>query len=182
MSDRELVVEAQTGSTEAFNQLVQRHRATIVRFAARLTKNGDEAEDVAQETFIRAFRNLDTYRPTGAILSWLFAIARNVALDELRRAERHERKMAQVEDLLVALPGPEEHAISTDRAERLWSEIHQLAPRTATTLRLHYCDGLHCGEIAAALDIPLGTVKTDIWRARRLLRRRLPENGITSAA
>ncbi|MGH7706836.1 MAG: RNA polymerase sigma factor [Vulcanimicrobiaceae bacterium] len=180
MSDQELVVAAQAGSSAAFEQIVRRHRAPIVRFATRITGNVEEAEDVAQETFIRAFRNLRTYRPHSPIASWLFAIARNVALDALRRCERQERKLAQVEP--AAAPGPEELALRSDQAERLWLATRGLAPRTATTLRLHYRDGLRYGEIAAALGVPLGTVKTDIWRARRALRQRLPNSGITSAA
>ena len=180
MSDRELVAAAQEGSPDAFDELVRRHRSSIVRFAGRLTRSADQAEDVAQETFIRAFRNLASYRPTGSIVSWLFAIARNVALDELRRLERHERKISQVQ--MIPVESPEEHAVLSDQADRLWETIRTLAPRTATTLRLHYRDGLRYGEIAEALHVPLGTVKTDIWRARRALRRRLPNNGVTSAA
>jgi RNA polymerase sigma-70 factor (ECF subfamily) len=165
-----LVDAARNGSNDAFGELVDRYRAPVVRLAYSLTHDRDEAKDIAQDAFLRAFRRLGSFRPDRPFSRWLFVIARNASLDALRR---RRRSLALVPpDGIVAEPepGPEDWALRNDEAERVRVALEALPPHYRTVLELYYESGLRYREIAETLDIPIGTVKTYIARAKRRLR------------
>ena len=167
-SDDDLVLGARAGSQEAFGALVERYRTPVVRFAHRLTRDAGEADDVAQETFLRAYRGLATFRPERPFARWLFAIARNVSHDALRRTSR-----CVVVDVVVdtvAQPGPEEVALQNAEELTVRSALEGLPDRYRAVLELYYLRGFLYREIAQSLGIPIGTVKTYIRRAKVRMR------------
>ncbi|MGP6157209.1 MAG: RNA polymerase sigma factor [Vulcanimicrobiaceae bacterium] len=173
VADAVLVDAAQTGSAEAFGLLVDRYRATVVRLAYRLTRDPDEAKDIAQDAFLRAFRRIDEFRPDRPFSRWLFVIARNASFDALRRRRRAAAfASTEVEETPSQL-GPEELALRNDEAERVHAALETLPEHYREVLELYYVSDLRYREIAEQLSIPLGTVKTYISRAKRRLREEL---------
>ncbi len=170
--DSALVDAARGGSSEAFTVLVDRYRAPIVRLAYRLTHDADEAKDIAQDAFLRAFNRLGEFHPDRPFARWLFVIARNASLDTIRR-RRRSAALAPREEILQGDPGPEEAALRNDEAARVHAALGTLPSRYREVLELYYLRGLRYREIAFELEIPIGTVKTYISRAKRRLREEL---------
>lgn len=179
LADDDLVLLARAGSQEAFCALVERYRAAVVRFAYRLTRDADEANDVAQEALFRAYRNLRSFDPDRSFAPWLFAITRNASHDALRRTRRN----AAVE---VVQPGcelgPEELALRNDDEVRVRAALAALPGRYREVLELYYLQGLLYREVSEALGIPLGTVKTYMRRAKERLRTELTTRELGLAA
>jgi RNA polymerase sigma-70 factor (ECF subfamily) len=166
--DSVLVEAARSGSAEAFSELVDRYRAPVVRLAYRLTRDPDEAKDIAQDSFLRAYRRIGEFRPDRPFARWLFVIARNASLDAIRR--RRRLVLVDSSDTRPEDPGPEELALLSDRATRVHAALEALPQKYRSVLELYYVSELRYREIALELDIPIGTVKTYISRAKRRLR------------
>lgn len=175
-----LVDRARAGSAEAFELLVDLYRAPVIRLAYRLTRDADESKDIAQDAFLRAFCRIGDFQPDRPFARWLFVIARNASLDAIRRrrraAEHGYPTIATVE------LGPEDLALQNDEAERIRAALATLPPNYRNVLELYYLSGLRYREIADVLDIPIGTVKTYIARAKRRLRETLAEPAFALAA
>ena len=167
--DRALVDAARAGSELAFETLVGRYRAPVLRLAYRLTHDADEANDIAQDAFLRAYRRLNEFHPDRPFGRWLFVIARNASLDAIRRRRRAARLVVANENAGLE-PGPEEVALRNEESLRVHVALDALPAKYRDVLELYYLSGLRYREIALALDIPLGTVKTFISRAKRRLR------------
>jgi len=177
-NDRALVDAARAGSGDAFGVLVDRYRAPVVRLAYRLTHDADEAKDIAQDAFLRAYRRLDEFHQDRPFARWLFVIARNASLDALRRRSRAATFAASEENATLGEPGPEDIALRNEEALRVHVALAALPLKYREVLELYYVSGLRYREIAIVLEIPLGTVKTYISRAKRRLREEL--NGTSS--
>ncbi len=173
VADATLVAAVRTGSDEAFGVLVDRYRAPVVRLAYRLTRDPDEAKDIAQEAFLRAFRRIEEFRPDRPFSRWLFVIARNASFDALRRRRRAAAFVSIEAEEVPSELGPEELALRNDEAERVHAALDLLPGHYREVLELHYVSDLRYREIAEQLAIPLGTVKTYISRAKRRLREEL---------
>ena len=172
-ADAALADAARTGSSEAFAVLVDRYRAPVERLAYRLTRDADEAKDIAQDAFLRAFRRIEEFQPDRPFARWLFVIARNASFDALRRRRRAAASALAVSEDAPSLPGPEELALRNSEVERVHAALDLLPERYRKVLELHYLSDLRYREIADHLEIPLGTVKTYISRAKRRLREEL---------
>ncbi|GAC1306162.1 MAG: RNA polymerase sigma factor RpoE [Vulcanimicrobiaceae bacterium] len=179
--DSALVDAARLGSSEAFAALVDRYRGPIVRLAYRLTHDADEAKDIAQDAFLRAYRRLDDFHPDRPFSRWLFVIARNASLDAIRR-RRRAATYASKDESLPDEPGPEELALRNDEASRVHAALDALPMKYRDVLDMYYLRGLRYREIALELGIPIGTVKTYISRAKRRLRDELVSPGLGIAA
>jgi len=179
--DSALVEAARAGSAEAFSVLVERYRAPLVRLAYRLTRDPDEAKDIAQDIFLRAFRGLNDFRPERPFVRWLFVIARNASLDTIRRRRRAAAMAAEHEARPVE-PGTEDVALRNDEAVRVHAALDALPSKYRDVLELYYVSDLRYRDIALALEIPIGTVKTHISRAKRRLRAELAEASLRLAA
>jgi RNA polymerase sigma-70 factor (ECF subfamily) len=175
----DLVVAARAGSADAFGELVDRYRAPVVRLAYSLTHDVDEAKDVAQDAFLRAFRRIESFRPDRPFSRWLFVIARNASFDAMRRRRRSAALVAEESE---AVTSPEEWALRNEEAERVREALDALPEHYRKVLDLYYVSGLRYREIAVALGIPLGTVKTYIARAKRRLRDVLERDEVQAAA
>jgi len=159
------VTRARTGDEAAFRWLLGRYRTRVVRLAAHVLRHGGDAEDVAQETFVRAFRRLPSFRGQGRFSAWLFQITVRLCLDR-RRSAHWEREVS--ED--AALP---ESASSSDPPDtRLLIEalLARLSPPMRAALVLRELEGLDYDEIADTLQIPVGTVRSRLHSARAQFR------------
>lgn len=177
-ADADLVARALAGSERAFGDLVRRYERPIFSLIVRMVHDASIAEDVAQETFLKAFRRLDTFDPTRKFSSWLFKIAHNATLDHLRRPsldtlplEAHDDGEADFASVLAdeKSESPEAGAGRYDLARALDRGLRGLRPDYAEVLLLRFRQGLSYQEIAEVTGQPLGTVKTNIHRARKEL-------------
>jgi RNA polymerase sigma-70 factor (ECF subfamily) len=187
--DRELVRETLRGNEAAFGRLVARYAAPITNLAHRVVRDRDEAEDVAQETFIKAHGALGRFDPTFPFRVWLFRIAYNAAIDHVRRRRSGSvsidmpRRIGgeEVEWELVdrGSPSPEDRLLAGDRRAILERAIAELPPALRAAIVLRHVEDLSYEEIASTLGVPLGTVKIRIHRGRealaRILRKELGE-------
>jgi len=165
--DAQLVRRTTHGELSAFEQLVERHRQTVVRVAARIV-GADDAEDVSQDAFLRAFHRLGDFRGDAPFRSWLLRITHNAALDHLarRRAEPVDPETFETSEESPARP-PAESLELRERIERLERKLRGLSPQHRVVLMLRDAEGLSYAEIAHITDTPLGSVKGRLHRARR---------------
>lgn len=166
--DAELMRRIGEGDTAAYRRLVEEHLGSIVTFAYRLLNSREEAEDVAQETFLRVWQNADRYEPTARLTTWLHTIARNQAVDRLRR-----RRPTTEQDALDRLPTSDRPSDFLERkraAEGVQEALGGLAPRQREAIVLVHYQGLSHGEAAQLLGIGVEAVESLLGRARRKLR------------
>ena len=175
-SEAELIDQAQTGDRRAFSELVRAHRPGVVNVVYRLCGDASLAEDSAQETFIRAWEHLNSFHPSAdpgnmGFRNWLYRIATRSALTELRR----QRPTVAVDDLALADQerGPEQRVEQAQRAEAVRQAVLALPEASRQALVLREYEGLSYRDIAAVLDIPVGTVMSRLNYARQQLRERL---------
>ena len=176
-SDRATVDEARAGSIEAFEALVLRYQGRIVNYAAVMMRDTSDAEDVAQETFVRAYRALDQFRGESTFKTWLYRIATNVARTHLDRQGRQSRmtdrsldddtEPLQAADIPSGEVDIETAVVTRDTIARALAELSDEL-RAAVVLR--DVEGLDYKEIAEVTGSPIGTVESRIFRARRRLR------------
>jgi len=181
-SDEALAVEARRGSEAAFQLLVERYERPVYGLLLRIVRRPETAEDLAQETFLKAFRALGRFDPERKFSSWLFKIAHNAALDALRRDGHEPLSLdAPVGDSEEApeLPAdpkaenPFARAAGRDLGRALEAALRGLRPQYREILLLRFVEELSYEEIAEVLGTPLGTVKIHLFRARRDLARAL---------
>ncbi len=178
--DLVLVNAATEGNEEAFSQLHEKYYNNIYFLILKMVGNTSDAEDLTSEAFAKAFRHIDKYVPNYAFSSWLFKIATNNAIDFIRKkkmgvVDYSSQPYAQAEivqnNLTINLkePDPEEKLIRTQSIERLWQIIDQLKPQYRLLVIMRYFEEFSYEEIAVALQLPMGTVKAQLFRARNLL-------------
>jgi RNA polymerase sigma-70 factor (ECF subfamily) len=175
--DRTLVEEATEGSLDSFEALVRRYQTRVVNYAMAIVRDTGEAEDVAQETFIRAYRSLGRFRGESLFKTWLYSIATNTARTALERRGRRERIGNQsLDDDTQTLsaasvpsgqPDAETTLVSRDAIDRALATLSDDL-RVAVVLR--DVEGLDYKEIAVVTGAPIGTVESRIFRARQRLR------------
>lgn len=176
--DYELVQKALEGDEKAFTRLLSRYKDAIFFMLLKMVNNRNDAEDLTLEAFGKAFKNLHQYSPTYAFSTWLFKIASNNCIDFLRRkkgtliaienngdpSENGETIKLKSKD-----PNPEEKMIRQQKAILLHHIVRRLKPRYRTLVELRYFREFSYEEIASELNIPLGTVKAQLFRAREML-------------
>ena len=184
-TDRELVDAARGGDASAFGVLVRRHQKRVYRVAVHLLKDGAEAEDVAQETFVRAYRALDRFDGRSEPFTWIYRIAVNLSLNAIRSRKTRRagpspddpRIEAALVDKNPTTGNPHGAAADRELAEALAAGIDSLSDTLRTTLVLVVIDGLSHAEAAEVLGCPEGTVAWRIHEARRKLKAYLLESG-----
>jgi RNA polymerase sigma-70 factor (ECF subfamily) len=166
---------AVAGSQPAFQEIVRRYERPVFNLIARIVRDPALAEDVAQDAFVKAFRNLGGFDITRRFSSWIFRIANNAAVDAVRRRRANPVIDAKVpEPLASPVPDQVETAALASAIDRA---ISALRPEWRAVVVLRYEEGLSYEEIAEALGIPEGTVKTFVHRARKELAERLAAAG-----
>jgi len=188
LTDQEVVAFGASGEVWAFRELVRRYERPIFSLLVRMVRDRELAEDLSQETFIKVFNAIDSYNPAYKFSSWIFKIANNTAIDVLRRKEPdilalegapHATSAAEAEATALQLSSPGESPLAELEARQLGTmieaAIEKLRPEYRACILLRHVEDRPYEEIAEILDLPLGTVKTYIHRARNELRVLLKE-------
>jgi RNA polymerase sigma-70 factor (ECF subfamily) len=179
------IARARTGDGDAFRLLVERHSRSVFRLAYRLTGNEQDAEDVVQEAFLRAYRQLEKYDGRASFHTWLYRIAANYALDLLRSSKRMSRRKDEKDlTMLDNIPAPEPSAdravFSSQLQKRLATAMAALSEQERTAFVLRHFEGHSIDEIGEALGVGESATKNSIFRAVQKLRRALePLTGVT---
>jgi len=165
------VIRAQLGDDAAFMRLAERYHARLLHYVRRIVGDDGAADDVAQETWIAAFRGLRRLREPERLKAWLYGIARNRALNALRREER-SRLICVDDGLLEAIPEEEDDPleIRAEQAAQVHRSLNQVSPAHAEVLVLRYMEGLSYEEIAGVVGCQTGTVRSRLHYAKRALR------------
>ena len=184
--DVELVEQAINGEQKAYAELMERYRDAIYYMLLKMVNNAADAEDLAIEAFGKAFKNIRQYTPNFAFSTWLFKIASNNAIDFMRKKKLNnisidetlrETDVAPV-NIRSEQPTPEESMISQQKIMMLRSIVAKLKPRYRKLVELRYFYEYTYEEISAEMNLPIGTVKAQLFRARELLQSSLKENQI----
>lgn len=170
--DAEILGRLRRGDEEAFEELVAAHRRDLYRLAYRLTGSPDEADDVTQETFLRAYRSLRSFRGEATLRTWLMRIAVNLSLNLMQSAGVARRHPGPVEGTAPPVePAGERNLVERERQERLGPAIRALPPRQRMTLILRVSEGLKFREIARMMGCSTGAAKANFFHAVAALRR-----------
>ena len=166
----DILARCRRGDELAWEALVRRYQARVYGIACGYLHDQDEARDVAQEVFVRVYRNLDQCRESASFLAWLVRIARNACLDHLRRLKarppRHDLPAEEAVHLADAAPNPEELWAADARKQLVYRAMGKLSKASCEVLLLKDIQGMSLEEIAGMLQIPVGTVKSRSNRAR----------------
>ncbi len=180
--DLALVDSWRAGDEQAFATLIRRHERRVFGLLVRMLGNREEAEDVAQETFLNLHRHGHRFRREARFSTFVYRVAVNAALNRRRslgrrraRLENLTHRQAAGDDLPTAPRGPEDSAVGGEIRERVQQEIQRLSPTLRAPLVLYDIEGLPYSEIADVLRLREGTVKSRIHRARQALRERLSD-------
>jgi RNA polymerase sigma-70 factor, ECF subfamily len=183
LTDQDVILHARKGRESAFRELIRRYERPVFSVIYRMVRDRELAEDLAQDTFIKVLNALDRYDPKYKLTSWIFKIAHNTTLDQLRKKEPetlslegspHARTAEQAEATsFTAVDTAEDPARYTESQEvgaEIEAAIEQLRPEYRAAIVLWHIEGRPYDEIAEIMDLPLGTVKTYIHRGRKELR------------
>ena len=191
-TEKKLLLAAQAGDCEAFGKITEIYLERIYRHVFRIIKIREEAEDLTQETFIRAFRYLNSYDPGRSFQNWLYAIATNVALNGLRVQKKQSFILSNCVvdgNLLLDNTGQQATACSTAlnpsaqlESQELWIEvqsaIEQLPERSRLLVQLHYIDGMSIRDAGEVIGMREGAAKVALCRARKILRKILLDEAV----
>jgi RNA polymerase sigma-70 factor (ECF subfamily) len=181
-ADLKLIRRCKLGEEDAFREVLDRYRGAIYNLCWRMTRNDEDARDLAQEVFIKVFTLLDRYDEQYAFSSWLFRIATNHCIDHLRRqrlrmlsVERDGGTEDDESEMQIPADGPEPDVVLQRREalEKLEEVIADLPPHYRVITLLRHDQQLSYEEIAETLQLPLGTVKARIHRARNMIQQML---------
>jgi RNA polymerase sigma-70 factor (ECF subfamily) len=176
ISDAECVRRVQRGETDAFETLVRRHEKTIFNLVYRMLGDAEEAAEVSQEVFLSAFRAAGQFRGDANFSTWLYRIAINHASTRRKTLNSRQRKVVPIESadsLHDPQPGPLEILEKQEIREKVQFALNQLEPDDAAVILLRDLQDVSYNEVAHVLEIPVGTVKSRLHRARQALKSRL---------
>jgi RNA polymerase sigma-70 factor (ECF subfamily) len=181
--DQQLVVRAQHGDQQAFGLLVSKYQRKLARLLSRLIRDPAEVEDVAQETFIKAYRALGSFRGDSAFYTWLYRIgintAKNFLVSQGRRAptrtefDSEEAEGFEEGDMLRDINTPERMLFSKEIGETVNAAMEALPEELRTAITLREIEGMSYEDIAKMMDCPIGTVRSRIFRAREAVAEKL---------
>jgi RNA polymerase sigma-70 factor, ECF subfamily len=180
-SDAAAVAQARAGDSGAFRVLVERHGRSVFRLAFRMTGNESDAEDIVQETFLRAYKQLDKFDWRASFSTWLYRIAANCSLDLIRSRKRRQEQQTSVageeQEPVLSLPSgdpaPDRLAFSGEVQQLLGPALDQLSPMERSAFVLRHYEGMCMEEIGKALGVQAGAAKHSVFRAVQKLRRAL---------
>ena len=175
VSEAELVKDAQYGDRNAFSELVRIHTRGVFNVVYRMCGDALIAEDAAQETFIRAWQNLSSYRPQTPLRNWLYRIAFNAGMDMLRKEKRILPNAIEDLNLTDGRPGLESQVSQQERTQLVQKAILSLPDASRAVLILREYEELSYQDISSTLDIPVGTVMSRLNYARKLLKEKLEQ-------
>ncbi len=176
-AEQDLVRQAKAGDVAAFEALYRAFNDRIYNFARQVVGSDADAADVAQETFVRAWKSLPTLRDESSFGGWLYRIARNQSSEVLSRRRRGQVSLAgesaEVINIPSETPDPEDSALDSEAIGMLDRAISELTPEHRAAVAMHHLDGMDVADVAKALCLPKGTILSRLARARAVLRRKL---------
>jgi RNA polymerase sigma-70 factor (ECF subfamily) len=185
-TDHDLIALASSGSEKAYRELLDRYQRPVFSLIYRMVRDREQAEDLAQETFVKVFNHIDSFNPKYKFSSWIFKIASNLTIDALRKKDlntvsldgsRHASTPDEIDATRITVESrdenPEEFLEAKELGQEIESAIGRLRPEYRTAILLRHVEGRPYEEIAEIMGIPLGTVKTYIHRARGELKETL---------
>jgi RNA polymerase sigma-70 factor (ECF subfamily) len=182
LTDAAFVTRARSGDADAYRILVERHSRSLFRLAFRMTGNQEDAEDVVQESFLRAYRQLAKFDERASFGTWLYRIAANASLDLVRARKRRSENLAPAGDpdaenpvlnLASEDPMPDRMAMSSEVRRRVLDAMNELSPTERTAFVLRHFEGMRMEEVGRILDCHPGAAKHSVFRAVQKLRRSL---------
>jgi len=176
-TDRELVEQCQRGRLDVYEHLVQRYRQRIFALAFSMLRNEQDAVEVAQDTFVRAWQNLGKFRSESSVYTWLYRITTNLCIDRARRRDRRP-EVALTDDApepVAATPGPAAEAQHRELGRQIDAALAELSPEHRAVIQLREFEGLDYAEIAQAVGCNIGTVMSRLFYARKHLQKILKE-------
>jgi len=185
LTEEQLIKRCKNGDRDAFNELVVKYQDKVINMAYGMLSNRDDAFDAAQETFIKAYRGMGTFAEKSSFNTWLYRILANVCKDMLRKRQRTIKVVSIHDDIdddagptqiPDTAPTPEEAVERTALQNEVWQALAKLKGDQRDIIVCFDMQGLSYEETAAALDCPVGTVKSRLNRARNALRKILSEN------
>ena len=173
LDDSNLIKKCLGGQVECYGQLVDRYSSRIINLAFAMTGDRHEAEDVAQEAFVRAFKGLAKFQKRAKFSSWLYQIALNLCKDHLKAKSRHAKPTS--DEQLAAIDGdPKQQALrlvlKEELSEKMREAINKLPFVYRESFVLRHLQGLDYGDVAAITEVPADTVRVRAYRAREMLR------------
>jgi RNA polymerase sigma-70 factor (ECF subfamily) len=184
-ADRSLVLRCQANDAQAFNEIVARYKNRVFNYICRMVGPGPDAEDLAQDTFVRAYLSIGSFESRATLNTWLFRIATNLCIDYLRRSSRakfrslsrHEDEDGEANDEDWSIPDnrfePQQLLLAKELERELNRALMELPDKLRTVVILFDIEGVPYEDIARILNCPLGTVKSRLFSARMALRKRL---------
>lgn len=180
LEDSLLISRAQAGDRSAFNALVEKHQTRAYQYAYRLTRNAEEASDIVVEAFLRVYNALHNFKGQSSFITWLYRIMTNCYLDH-RKRDKSKRNVSLeatlntesgelTRQIIDTGPTPYEQTAKDARSERMEQAVGQLPEYQRAMIVMYHAELMSYEEIAAALDLPVGTVKSRLNRARLSLR------------
>ena len=186
ISDLELIAGSLNGAEDSFEALVQRYQRPIVGYVYRMLNDYDAALDVTQEVFIKVYNSLSRYSSDYKFSTWLYRIAHNAAIDHIRRHSKKEQSLETEGDegtyqlqLESPRPTPEDDREKSEWRTEIESVVRCLPAVYRELIILMHGEDLSYGEIAEITELPLGTVKNRLFRAREMMREMFVERGVT---
>lgn len=174
LSDDELIELTLNGQREAFGQLVRKYQNRLYNGMVQILRSGPEAEDAVQEAFILALTKLRTFRGKSSFFTWLYRISYNVAMTRLRRRKPVVSMQSAVADLELDFPDeqpdPEDRLVKQERAKQLMEALDKMSEEHRAILVLREMEDMDYSEISEILELPIGTVRSRLHRARIQLR------------
>lgn len=186
IDEKKWLKKAAAGNADAFEQLVVKYQAAVYNLCLRMTGDPEDAADMTQESFLKAWRSLDSFQGNAAFSTWLYRLASNTCLDHLRSVKRKSQLSLVIEDtegeeqtleVPDSAPSPEEQVIELEEHSILNEALQSLDYEQRQILILRAVNGLSYTEIAQVLKLKEGTVKSRLARAREQLRKKLLQNG-----
>jgi RNA polymerase sigma-70 factor (ECF subfamily) len=180
-SDATAVAQVRAGDPDAFRALVERHSHSVFRLAFRMTGNEQDAEDLVQETFLRAYRQLGKFDGRAGFSTWLYRIAANCSLDLIRARKRRQEQQVPVDDegqevtevAVAEAPTPDRLAFSGELQRLIGPALNRLSLMERSAFVLRHYEGMCMEDIASALGVHSGAAKHSVFRAVQKLRRAL---------
>lgn len=172
--ERALVDRCQKGDHGAFRVLVEAHMRQAYDLAFSFVQSHDDADDVAQEAFVKAYRSISTFRADAGFSTWLYRIVTNLALDKLRQRQRTARRRVPLSDPMVAqISNSTDAAVNGDLQRQIEQALHTLPTLQRAVVILRHMDGLSTKQVSGILNCSEGTVKTHLYRGLRKMQKLL---------
>ena len=196
-NDGELVANATRGDKESYRVLVERYQARVYAIAFEIVKSREDAEDIAQEAFVKAFLSLPSFKGDSSFFTWLYRIVHNMSLDVRRKLARRGGGTMEYNDTLsspqevgtseglfsgTALLGPQEALLTREKAQVIQQALGEISEEHRSVMVLREIDGLSYDEIAKTVGVSMGTVMSRLFYARKRLQKALIDSGFTPSS